>query len=185
MNALPPPDDLKDLPLDTLIDILTSARPLHQVIRRWLKRRGTKPGREQGPLINPHDRVDTSSFLLQRTRRISFALNALRGRLERPAATKESLDWRLRGPIGVSALAKAVMKEAKSDEECAFILTELALELSRVEPKDIRGCLPKSRGKKKIAEVIKELRDSILRYPIEENENLKRYIGSVLNEICP
>jgi CRISPR/Cas system-associated endoribonuclease Cas2 len=64
-------------------------------------------------------------------------------------------------------------------------LTELALELSRVEPKDIRGCLPKSRVKKKIAEVIKELRDSILRYPIEENENLKRYIGSVLNEICP
>jgi hypothetical protein len=185
MNALPPPEDLKDLPLEVLIDILTSARPLHQVIRRWLKKRGKKSDIEPGPLINPHDRVDTSSFLLQRTRRISFALYALRSRLERPAPTKESLDWRLSGPIGVSALAKAIMKEAKSDEERAFILTELALELSRVKPKEIRGSLSKSQVKRGIVKVIKELRDTILKYPVEGNENLKRYIRSVMDEICP
>jgi len=186
MNALPPPEDLKDLPLEALIDILTSAQPLHQVIRRWLKKREGVPGnKEHGPLINPHDRVDTSSFLLQRTRRISFALNALRGRLERPASTKESLDWRLCGPIGVAALAKAIAKEAKSDQEKAFILTELALELSRVEPREIKGSLPKSRIKNRIAEVIKELRESILQYRIEDNERLKHYIRSVLDEICP
>jgi hypothetical protein len=185
MNALPPPEDLKDLSLEALIDILTSARPLHQVIRRWLKRRGKKTPVEQGPFINPHDRVDTSSFLLQRTRRVSFALNALRSRLERPASTKESLDWRLRGPIGVSALAKAIMKEARSDQERAFILTELAMELSRVKPKEMPGSLPRYLVKKRIAEIIKELRDVIVQYPIKDNEKLRRYIQSVLNEICP
>jgi hypothetical protein len=173
-----------DLTLEALIDILTSARPLHQVIRRWLKRREKKGPTEPGPLINPHDRVDTSSFLLQRTRRVSFALNALRNRLERPTSTKETLDWRLRGPIGVSALAKAISKEAKSDQERAFILTELAMELSRVRPKEMPGSLPRYLVKKRVAEIIKELREMIARYPITDNEKLRHYIQSVLGEIC-
>jgi HKD family nuclease len=184
MNSLPPPEDLMDLTLEALIDILTSARPLHQVIRRWLKRREKKGPTEPGPLINPHDRVDTSSFLLQRTRRVSFALNALRNRLERPTSTKETLDWRLRGPIGVSALAKAISKEAKSDQERAFILTELAMELSRVRPKEMPGSLPRYLVKKRVAEIIKELREMIARYPITDNEKLRHYIQSVLGEIC-
>jgi hypothetical protein len=42
-SALPPPCELRDLPLEVLIEILTSARPLHQALARWLERRsGTK-----------------------------------------------------------------------------------------------------------------------------------------------
>ncbi len=35
--ALPPPAELRDLPLEVLIDILTSAKPLHQALRSWLR----------------------------------------------------------------------------------------------------------------------------------------------------
>ena len=44
------------------------------------------------------------------------------------------MQWRLTGPIGVSALADAMEKELKSSEDCIegeveFLLCELALEL--------------------------------------------------------
>ena len=74
-EVLPPPEELKHLPLDVLINILSSARPLHRVLRDYLRRRkkdGTKV--DGGEIVDPHKRVDTSQFLLQRTRRISWAL---------------------------------------------------------------------------------------------------------------
>lgn len=182
-NTLPPPEDLKDLSLDALIHILTSARPLHQVMRQWQKKQRGGSNEQSTPSINPHDRVDTSSFLLQRTRRVSFALDALRSRLERPVFTEESLNWRLRGPIGVLALARSIEKEAKSDQERAFILTELAVELSRVRPNEVIGSLSQSCIKRKIKEVIKEIKNCIMKYPIEDNYNLKRYIESILMEV--
>ena len=137
-SSLPPPEELRDLPLDVLVDVLTSSRPLHHIesFCRHLKSRGKKDAEGSGEdaLIDPHQRVDTSRFLLQRTRRVSWALSALRERLERPVISTESLWWRLRGPVGVTALAQAMEKESKSPEETAFMITELVLELHRVRP---------------------------------------------------
>src|SRR6185437_2623166 len=98
-SALPPPAELKDLSLEELIDILTSAKPLHEALKKWLTRKSKKSPAEEIPM-DPHRRVDTSSFLLQRTRRLSWALTALRSRLERPVFSETGLIWRLRGPIG-------------------------------------------------------------------------------------
>lgn len=135
-NSLPPPEELRNLPLDVLVDVLTSSRPLHRIesLRRLLKKRGEGDPDNDGTdaLIDPHKRVDTSRFLLQRTRRVSWALGALRERLERPVMSAESLWWRLRGPVGVTALAQALEKESQSPEETAFMITELILELHRV-----------------------------------------------------
>lgn len=74
-TSLPPPQELRDLPLEVLVDILTSARPLHRALSDYLKRRKAgEPGAASGPpIIDPHKRVDTSQFLLQRTRRVSSA----------------------------------------------------------------------------------------------------------------
>ena len=130
--ALPPPEELRDLPLEVLIQILTSARPLHAAMRRFLRRRASGTDAVDR-VVDPHAKVDTSGFLLQRTRRVSWALRGLRERLERPAATVESLAWRLRGPVGVLAVARAIAREARSADERAFLLTELALEHERVE----------------------------------------------------
>ena len=123
--ALPPPAELKDLSLDVLIEILTSAKPLYQTLERWLRRRKQDKIHEEGISLDPHKRVDTSSFLLQRTRRVSDALTGLRQRLERPVVSQQALEWRIRGPVGVMALAQAVGKEARSEQERCFPLTEL------------------------------------------------------------
>lgn len=183
-EVLPPPEELKHLPLEVLINILSSARPLHRVLKDFLKRR-TKVGSDgnDGVIVDPHKRVDTSQFLLQRTRRISWALNALRKRLERPVVTIEFLRWRLRGPVGVIALAKALVREAKSEEERAFLLSELVLELARVVPESRPGCLDASVHRAEIRSVIEELRTLVPEMSPEGPENLKRYVSSVFEAV--
>lgn len=180
--ALPPPDTLKDLSLDVLIDILVSARPLHKAIRKWLRRKKKNTEIESHTSIDPHKQVDTSMFLLQRTRRISVALSAIRARLERPVATADALKWRLYGPVGVFALKKAVMKESIPQER-SFFLTELALELSRVKPKEQPGCLLAMTIKKEIALVIKELQKDVDLESLGTMVQLKEYVVSTFKEI--
>ena len=156
--SLPPPAELGDLTLEALIEILTSAKPLHLALQRWLMRKKGAGTDGPGVLLDPHERVDTSTFLLQRTRRVSWALDALRSRLERPVASREVLDWRLRGPVGVAAFTRAIVKEARSAEERAFLLAELMLELARVRPSEIPGGLRSSEIKTGLREMIAELR---------------------------
>ena len=174
--SLPPPAELSDLPLEVLIEILTSAKPLHLALHRWLARH--KDLGADGPevLLDPHERVDTSTFLLQRTRRVSWALDALRTRLARPVASAESLDWRLRGPIGVQAISRAIVKEARSAEERAFLLAELMLELARVRPSDIPGGLPSSEVKVGLREMIAELRALLALETLPDDPAFRSYL---------
>lgn len=174
--ALPPPAELSDLPLDVLIEILTSAKPLHLTIQRWLARQ--KGHGEDGSevLLDPHERVDTSTFLLQRTRRVSWALDALRTRLERPAASREALDWRLRGPVGVQAISRAIVKEAHSGEERAFLLAELMLELARVRPSEIPGGLRSPDIRAGLHEMIAELRALLAVEPLPNDPAFRAYL---------
>ncbi|PKN67825.1 MAG: hypothetical protein CVU57_01020 [Deltaproteobacteria bacterium HGW-Deltaproteobacteria-15] len=171
---LPPPDELRELPLEVLIDILTSARPLHQAMKGWLSRKnGPTPGVDQ--IGDPHKRVDTSAFLLQRTRRISRALTGLRDRLERPFPTMANLHWRLYGPVGVRAVAEAILKEGRSEEEKVFLLAELALELSRVKPASTPGSLDPAILKQEIRNIVKELKTQVIDRSLESIPSLKRY----------
>ena len=184
-HVLPPPEELKNLPLDVLINILSSARPLHRVLGEYLKRKQKeKATNDDGAVVDPHKRVDTSQFLLQRTRRISWALNALRKRLERPVVTIEFLRWRLRGPVGVLALAEALVRDASSDSEKCFLISELALELSRAAPESTPNCLPVKEHKKEIQKVIGELKSLIPKDNFDGPENLKRYVETVFDKVA-
>jgi len=180
-SSLPPPEELKDLPLEILIEILTSARPLHSVLSEYSKRK--KNGSPVAAEVDPHKRVDTSRFLMQRTRRISYALNALRERLERPVTTQECLHWRLRGPVGVMAVADAINKEAGSDEERAFLLSELALELHRTTPHSALGCLPPDQVRKEIKGILLEIKSHIPSSTLEKVDNLRSYVENVFEDI--
>jgi len=183
-SSLPPPEELRELPLDILINILTTARPLHQVLRAWLKQKNSL-GNQWKPLdpYDPHKRVDTSGFLLQKTRRVSWALTALREKLERPVASQNSLEWRLKGPVGVRAVAKAISREAKSDEERAFLLTELALDIARVKPKQTPGHLPPEDVKREIDRVIRGLHDEVKELTYKAPVALEEYIKSAFVEV--
>lgn len=184
-EVLPPPEELKNLPLEILINILSSARPLHRVLKGYL-RRHKKHGSEgnNGVVVDPHKRVDTSQFLLQRTRRMSWALNALRVRLERPVVTLEFLRWRLRGPVGVIALAEALVREGRSDEEKAFLISELVLTLTRAKPETKEGCVPPDVHKAEIRQVVLELTQFAPEIGEEGPDNLKRYVASVFEAVA-
>jgi hypothetical protein len=177
---LPAPDQLNNLSLDLLMEILTSARPLHEAIRRNLSRNGGGKGEVD---LDPHKRVDTSGFLLQRTRRFSWALIGLRSRLERPAPTKESLDWRINVPVGVMAIAQALAREAKSKDELTFLLAELALELLRTRPQATHGSLSRIEVRSRLRDVAKEL---AVRFSVPQEHkygSLSRYLKSVVKQI--
>jgi len=183
-SALPPPTELENLPLEVLIEILTSAKPLHQALGRWLRRQKESKTHDEAHPLDPHKRVDTSSFLLQRTRRVSDALTGLRQRLERPAVSEQTLEWRLHGPVGVIALAQAVGREARSEQERCFLLTELCLELTRVRPQTSPGSLSTARVRKSLRKVAQEIRATITSDALVNLPALATYVEVVFREVA-
>ena len=182
--SLPPPDELRNLPLEALIDILLGAGPLHKAMRKWLRKKASEDAKleSKGPTIDPHKRVGVSAFLLQRTRRVSWAFAALRERLSKPYPTLESLEWRLRGPIGVIAVKAAIIREANSDLERMFLLAELALELSRINPVELEGNLEPRLIKRKIREVISEIKREVEPTLKSGEPRMKKYLKAALEE---
>jgi hypothetical protein len=171
------------LPLEVLIDVLTSAKPLHVALARWLKRNRIVGSAADTIALDPHKRVDTSAFLLQRTRRVSWALSALRQRLEKPVVSEQVLAWRLRGPVGVLALGQAIGKEARSETERCFLLTELCLELTRVRPQDAAGSLSKARIRAALKELSREICAGISSDAILGEPALANYAKTVFEEV--
>lgn len=164
-RQLPPPEELRNLSLEVLIEVLTTARPLAQTLAAWIKRKHA--GENDGSaLLDPHARVDVSGYLIPRTRRVSKALTALREKLCEPATTEEALKWRLEGPFGAKAVAEAVIKEARDVEETVFFLSELCLELAQVKPSEVPGCLEP-------AKVLRTIRAFIL----NQSQTIESYLG--------
>jgi hypothetical protein len=132
-GQLLPPEDLRHLSLDTLVEILVSPGPLHEAVLRTKRRQAGGDGSEGGaPELDPLRRVRTETFLLQRTRRVAKAVEHLVERLSRPVMHVEALRWRLAGPVGPVALAQALEREARSPGEAAFLLVEILLALRRI-----------------------------------------------------
>ena len=182
-DALPTPAELRNLPLEVLIEILTSAKPLHQALLRWLRRQKDGQRQDDSPILDPHKRVDTSAFLLQRTRRVSDALTGLRHRLERSFTTEQSLAWRLRGPVGVMAFAQAISKEARSEQERCFLLAELCLELARVKPQTLPSSLAANRVRTALREVAQEIRATISPDALANFPALAAYTKAAFEEV--
>ncbi len=182
--SLPPPEELKDLPLEVLINILTSARPIYQTMKRWLKTRedGSKDQERYVDPFDPHKRIQTSGFLLQKTRRVSLALRGLRERLERPVSSMDALDWRLRGPVGVQAVADAILKESRGGDESSFLLTELALEISRATPRTVPGFLPVKTVQTEIRTIVGDLLAKASHFADHATPSLKGYIKEARKE---
>jgi len=155
-SVLPVPEELKELSLETLLSILSSPKPLYRAMKKWLR---TKDKNREGSNeeLDALKRVNTNDFLLQRTRRISYALNTMKEKLEKPLYTIESLHWRLYGPVGVNALCNAILKEAHSNEEKLFLLAEIALELSELKLIKVENSLDPEEIRIEILKLINEI----------------------------
>jgi hypothetical protein len=88
-----------------------------------IKRRAERPAATEA-VIDPHAKVDTRGFLLQRMREFSKALEGLQERLSRPVNSLDALEWRLSGPIGPLALADQLVKT--EPDAAAFMIAEIA-----------------------------------------------------------
>ena len=178
MSALPPPDVLGSLSLAELIEILTSARPLHEIVFRILKRRESKASPARYNEVDPHKKVDTSQFLLRRMRRVAQALEGMRERLQQPVTSLDALCWRLRGPIGPIALAKRLA--AEDPEGAAFMIAEVATTLCGVKWQPL-GALPASAIHPEVSKILHALHELALQAPAPSS--LAEYVTTSFKEL--
>ena len=180
---LPPPDELRNLPVDALLRALASTRPLHESLSSALRAADSSGAQDE---LDPLRRFSETGQLLRRAKHVSMALTGLRERLERPAASAEAIEWRLTGPFGPVAIARGLTDQARQGGavpgETSFLLAELALTLARVDWTEtgrlLSGGTRIARGHARTA--LKELRD--LRGEASEEPALAAYIERAFAE---
>ncbi len=186
VDALPAPDELRNLSLSALLELLSSARPLHEVMRGWLRRQGDDDdadGFNAIELIDPHQKVDTSGFLVKRVQRACGALRQIRQRLETPVLSEAALAWRIDGPVGARAVVDAIHHQCDSGmpDEWAFLLCELVREL---EPVRLTGGNTASMAllQARLDAFVLELRGRLVQALEEASEQMRRYCGTEAKE---
>lgn len=136
-ESLPAPTELQGLSLAALLDLLSSARPLNEALRAWLRQQPNDDDSEVEQaveLIDPHAKVDTSGFLVKRVQRACWAMRELRTRLEQPVLSSSAMAWRISGPVGARAVLEAMRRQCDPalPDEWAFLLCELSREIGAV-----------------------------------------------------
>jgi len=182
-NALPPPDELRNLSLVALLELLSSSRPMHETMRGWLRRQtddDDPDGMTSVELIDPHQKVDTSGFLIKRVQRACGALAKLRERLEQPVLSEAALAWRLDGPVGVRAVAAAMRKQCDSSlpDEWAFLLCELVREVKSVRLVDLKGLPVQSPLQQQMDQLIADLQGEMEDVLASATESMKVYASA-------
>ena len=136
-GALPAPPEFNEISVDVLLAALASTRPLPIALERELRRKQRAVDEGFTLVLDPLQRFDDSGLLLHRARHLSLALWRLQERLSRPATSLDTLEWRLRGPIGPIAIADGLGRAAADQKtlpgEAHFRLAELALTIASVE----------------------------------------------------
>jgi len=125
------PDLWLEIDLDTLLEMLAAGGPVHRLLSRILERREARIRIRLAIELDPHKRVDTSRFLMQRIRRISRGLEGLHERLAQPVHSRSALDFRLKGPMGPANLARLLTEQVEDSAEKRFLVTEVALVVGR------------------------------------------------------
>jgi hypothetical protein len=85
--------------------------------------------------------------------------------------------------VGPLALARAVGAEAKSEQERCFLLTELCLELMRVQPCSSPDSLNPAVVRPAIREIAQEIRASISPDVLTHLPSLATYTRAALDEV--
>jgi hypothetical protein len=177
---LPAPEDLRDLKLEDLLQVLTSARPPHETVSRIIKAREAALRRKATELeTDPHKKVDTSHHLLKRMRRAAAAMEELRARLERPTFSLDALRVRLLGPLGPLALAARLVAEEPAG--AAFMLAELAATIGQAQL-DPRGDVTRAQVREEVHQVLLELERMAATHPAPKN--LTAYVETTFREVC-
>jgi hypothetical protein len=137
-SDLPPPAELRDLPVDHLLKVLASTRPLREAIESEYRAHLKRSNHDDIGVLDPLKKHQLTTALLPRVRQHSAALFGIQNRLERPVSSLEALGWRLTGTMGPTYLAERLTEEADGTDgwlpgEAQFLLAELALTVRRAK----------------------------------------------------
>jgi hypothetical protein len=160
--ALPVPSEVRDMTADEMLEIIASADP-GAAIRVWGGRRQPADPLVDGDLdsadpvdLDPLSRYRLADTFLHRVRRHARVMADLRRFVERPVATEQSLEWRLRGFVGIEPLAQkfAAEFEAAGDRgadprEALLTLADLLIVLRDARYEPAEGSLSATRFQKR------------------------------------
>jgi hypothetical protein len=81
------------------------------------------------------------------------------------------------------AVADALTREARSEDERVFLMAELALEVLRVRPQTAQGSLTTSEVRKALREVAEELVNRLALAKKPKIGSLRHYLDNVLRRL--
>jgi hypothetical protein len=186
--ALPPPAALRDLPVDLVLRVLASTRPLRAELEDQIREQERLAAQATEDVLDPLRRHVLTTALLPRVRAHSRALTGIRKRLEQPISSNDALQWRLHGALGPAWLARRIADESSTGAqwlpgEAAFLLSELALTICRVEW-DVRPPVTNARLDAAVGQLLDEIEACIAAAGGGGSvPQLQRYIDVALGEV--
>lgn len=149
-RKLPPPDCLEKMSADEMLMILAASDP-GAALRAWARRHQVAELPDELDAAEPPDLDPLRAYPLQETflRRIRLrarVLAAARANLQRPAWSRQAIDWRLRGLLGIETLAQRMVQELAASNgntsEAVLGLADLLVMLSEVTYEEAVGAVP-------------------------------------------
>lgn len=151
-RELPPPPQLEKMTADDMLGILAASDP-SAAYRAWAKSQQPN-NQEEDELdsaipvdLDPLRRYDLHATFLHRVRRRARVLAQVRANLQRPVSGRQALEWRLRGLVGIEALAERLVRNLAnangSIDESLLTLTDFLIVLREVDYQFSEGSLKK------------------------------------------
>ena len=171
-RKLPPPERLEHMSADDMLSILAASDP-SAAFRAWAKRQHPSDGFDPEldsatPIdLDPLRRYDLQATFLHRIRRRARVLAQLRANLQRPVWSRQALEWRLKGLVGIEPLADRLVSEVIDTDgaidEGLLTLADFLIVLRGVEYEPHDGSLSKREFEKVLRPFLKELADKLRR----------------------
>lgn len=171
-RALPPPAVVEQMSSDDMLWILAAADP-SAAFQAWAGKRESSdffdPDLDSAtpPDLDPLRRYSLEATFLHRIRRRARVLAQLRRNLERPVWGPQALDWRLRGFIGINALAHRLANklggQGNDTDEALLELADFMIVLREVNYTPTKGALSKEDFDRVFREFLKELAQEMSR----------------------
>lgn len=190
-GMLPLPKEIRDMTAHDLMDIL-SAFDYGTAFRAWArKNRGKSLDDDLDSAIpaeiDPLKRFNLQDTFLHRVRRRSRILADIRKNLERPCWSEKSLEWRLKGILGVETLVNKLCNELKNDLsnqiETILKIADTFMVLSETNYQETPGSISRRQFNKKYKTFLQELsvtaRDKIKKHTKSIPLDIQRFWSKV------
>lgn len=148
-HELPAPSALRDMSADDMLGVLAASDP-SAFLRIWVRRReqsgsdGDELDSATSPELDPLRRFDLHATFLHRIRHRARVLARLRANLQRPVWGARALESRLRGLVGVEAVADRLLRElvdGTGGDEALLTLADFLIVLREVDYAPVDGAL--------------------------------------------